>query len=192
MVNHSIRVTRTALLGAIGTVVYLIETLIPFPLPFGRWGFSNFTVLAAAVVFGTREAVSVALVKSLLGSIFTGTFLGPVFFMSFFGNLTAALAQGVAWKPRVFGIFGVSLIGSAINNVVQITVGRLILGSSAIFALLPYMFVLGSFGAFANALIVKRVWSHAGSPGVIFSATSKDIANDSSRFQSSESQNKGR
>ncbi|RKX38213.1 MAG: heptaprenyl diphosphate synthase, partial [Thermotogae bacterium] len=72
MVNHSVRVVRTALLGAIGTAVYLIETLIPFPLPFGRWGLSNFTVLAAAIAFGTREAVSVALVKSLLGSIFTG------------------------------------------------------------------------------------------------------------------------
>jgi len=183
---------RTALLGAIGTAVYLIEALIPFPLPFGRWGLSNFTVLAAAIAFGTREAVSVALVKSLLGSIFTGTFLGPVFFMSFFGNLTAAFAQGVAWKLRVFGIFGVSLIGSVVNNMVQVTVGRLILGSSAIFALLPYMLVLGSFGAFANALIVKRVWSHASSSGIIFSTSSKNIENDSSQFQSSESQDRGR
>jgi heptaprenyl diphosphate synthase len=142
---------------SLGVVTYVLESVVPFPIPNGKWGFSNFVVLLSIFAFGGVEGIKVAIGKSLIGSILTGHFMDVAFFMSVAGSSSAALIETVLSRVGFFGLFGVSLCGSIANNIAQIFVGSVFLQSKSFFIILPYMLFLGIPGALANAYIVKRV-----------------------------------
>ncbi|ABV33006.1 MULTISPECIES: Gx transporter family protein [Pseudothermotoga] len=151
------RIALTALMISLGVVTYVLESVVPFPIPNGKWGFSNFVVLLSIFAFGGVEGIKVAIGKSLIGSILTGHFMDVAFFMSVAGSSSAALIETVLSRVGFFGLFGVSLCGSIANNIAQIFVGSVFLQSKSFFIILPYMLFLGIPGALANAYIVKRV-----------------------------------
>ncbi|WP_461505033.1 Gx transporter family protein [Pseudothermotoga elfii] len=151
------RIALTALMISLGVVTYVLESVVPFPIPNGKWGFSNFVVLLSIFAFGGVEGIKVAIGKSLIGSILTGHFMDVAFFMSVAGSSSAALIEAALSRVGFFGLFGVSLCGSIANNIAQIFVGSVFLQSKSFFIILPYMLFLGIPGALANAYIVKRV-----------------------------------
>ncbi len=152
----------TAFLGvlvALSGSLYFLEGFVPFPLPFGRWGFSNSVVLFSASL-GFRECMTVAVGKSLLGGFLTGRFMSPGFLMGFAGSVTAGLVEYVFLRLR-FGYIGASLAGSAVNNVTQILVGSFLIKTDLIYTFLPMFLILGSISAIVNAYLAKsyeRVW----------------------------------
>lgn len=154
---RSRRIALNSLFISLGIAVYVLESFIPFPFPYGKWGFSNFVVLLSIVLFGAKQGLIVAVGKSFVGSLVTGHFLDVVFFMSVLGSISAAIIETVVLKTNIFGLLGVSIFGSVTNNAVQAFVGALFVGSKAIFWILPYMLVLGLPGAFANAYIAGKV-----------------------------------
>ncbi|MCX7653682.1 MAG: Gx transporter family protein [Fervidobacterium sp.] len=141
---------------ALSSVVYVVEGLIPFPVPGGKWGFSNFLVLYFSYYENIADGVLLAVLKSLIGSVLSGTFLTPGFFMGFLGSLSAAFFQGLASKSHLFSIVGVSIIGMVTNNITQFLVGSVLIGSSAIYGLLPVVMLLGIFSAVANSYLAKQ------------------------------------
>jgi heptaprenyl diphosphate synthase len=118
---------------ALSSVVYVVEGLIPFPVPGGKWGFSNFLVLYMSVFSGLSDAVLLAVSKSLLGSILSGTI-----------------------KFNFLSVFGISFLGMVTNNLVQFVIGSFLIGSNAIFIFLPLVMTLGTFSAFANAFLAVK------------------------------------
>ncbi|HOK87680.1 MAG TPA: Gx transporter family protein [Fervidobacterium sp.] len=149
-------VVTLGVMVAISSVVYALEGLIPFPVPGGKWGFSNFLVLYLSFFSGITNGIILAVSKSLLGSILSGTILTPGFFMGFLGSLAAAILQGAVAKLDIFGLSGISIIGMLANNIVQFLVGSFLIGSPAIYTLLPLVIFLGSFSALANAYLAKQ------------------------------------
>jgi len=80
------RRTNVVTLGvmvAISSVVYVLEGLIPFPVPGGKWGFSNFLVLYLSFFSGITNGLVLALSKSLLGSILSVPYSLPDFLWDF-------------------------------------------------------------------------------------------------------------
>ncbi len=144
------------LMIAVSSVVYVVEGVVPFPVPGGKWGFSNFLVLYLSVFSGFSDAVLLAISKSLLGSILSGSIFTPGFFMGFFGSISAAITQSIFSKFGFFGIFGISLIGMISNNIVQFFIGSILIGSQAIYVLLPLVMTLGTFSALANAYLATQ------------------------------------
>lgn len=141
---------------ALSSVIYVVESFVPFPVPGGKWGFSNFLVLYISYYGVLTDALLLALSKSILGSILSGSFLTPGFFMGFLGSLAAAVVQNLISKTKIFSIFGVSIIGMAANNLVQFLVGSILIDSSAIYVLLPVVLFFGTFSAIANAYLAKQ------------------------------------
>lgn len=141
---------------ALSSVVYVVEGLIPFPVPGGKWGFSNFLVLYLSYYEGLSDALLLATSKSVLGSILSGTFLTPGFLMGFFGSLSAAFFQSIISRTGIFGIVGISIIGMVANNLAQFLIGSIIIDSSAIYGLLPIVMFLGTFSAIANSYLAKQ------------------------------------
>ncbi|MFN6991795.1 MAG: Gx transporter family protein [Fervidobacterium sp.] len=138
------------------SAIYVVEGVVPFPVPGGKWGFSNFLVLYFSY-FGTlSDALILALSKSLLGSMLSGSLFTPGFFMGFFGSLAAATVQSIISKVKLLSIFGVSIVGMVVNNIVQFFVGSILIGSSAIYSLLPIVLFLGTISAIANAYLARR------------------------------------
>ena len=151
-----------ALLGvmiAVSSSIYIIESFIPFPLPVGRWGFSNSVVLFFAS-FDFKGSLIVAAGKSLIGSLFTGRFMTPGFVMGFVGAIGAAVVEWIMFRFK-FGYFGASIAGSVVNNILQMLVGAYFIKSSYIFSLLPLFLAVGSVSAIGNVYLAKsyeRFW----------------------------------
>ncbi|QAV33695.1 heptaprenyl diphosphate synthase [Fervidobacterium changbaicum] len=141
---------------ALSSVVYVVEGLVPFPVPGGKWGFSNFLVLYLSVFSGLSDALLLAVSKSLLGSILSGTIFTPGFFMGFFGSIASAVVQSLFSRVKLFGVFGISILGMVTNNLVQFVVGSFLIGSNAIFVFLPLVMTLGTLGALANAYLAVK------------------------------------
>ena len=77
-INH--RITTLSLIVALGVVLHLLEILIPLPSPWIKLGLANVMTLVTLIFFGLRDAVTVTLLRIMLGSIVGGTFLSPTFF----------------------------------------------------------------------------------------------------------------
>ena len=65
---------------ALGMVLHRLEILIPLPSPWIKLGLANVMTLVTLVFFGLRDAVTVTLLRIMLGSIVGGTFLSPAFY----------------------------------------------------------------------------------------------------------------
>ncbi|KLO24298.1 heptaprenyl diphosphate synthase [Marinitoga sp. 1197] len=153
---------RLAILTALSSAVYYIETLVPFPIPLpgARWGFSNFAILYSLNYDGILiNGLYIAIFKNILGSLLSGKFLSPTFFMGISGSLVATLIMYVAIKTKIFGIIGISESGAIFNNLTQVIIGWLfIVKSVGIFWYLPQMVLFGTFSAMANAFVVKSAF----------------------------------
>jgi len=77
-INH--RITTLSLIVALGMVLHRLEILIPLPSPWIKLGLANVITLVTLIFFGLRDAVTVTLLRIMLGSIVGGTFLSPTFF----------------------------------------------------------------------------------------------------------------
>jgi len=153
-------ISLTAILIATASGIYFLESLIPFPLPVGRWGFSNSVVLFYAANFPLKFSITVAAGKTLIGGILSGRIFSPPFFMGFFGSIAAAIVEKVLFRFK-FGYIGASLAGSAVNNITQMFIGAFLIKSKYIFSFLPLFLIIGSISALANVYIAKtfeKVW----------------------------------
>lgn len=136
-----------ALLGSLGSIIGLFESLIPLPFlaPGMRLGFSNIVVLVSLVAFGYSEGLVVSLLKSVLLMLMSGNISG--FLYSFSGAFMSALAMIMALKflKNLISLVGVSLIGASIHNTTQVLISSLILKNIMIFSYLPILLLLGIF-----------------------------------------------
>jgi len=151
------KISLLSSLTALSSIMYIVESFIPFPLVFGKWGFSNSVVLLLAVEMGLKEASLVAIAKSIVGSLMVGKFLSLQFFMGFFGALSASIVESYMSRFRKFGYLGLSVLGSISNNFTQFLIASFFIKSSLIFALFPLMIVFGIISASANAYIAKKL-----------------------------------
>lgn len=170
-------------LASFGAVVYFLESFIPFPLPFGHWGLSNLVVLIAVVLFDWKTVLLVAFLKSALGSLVTGRLFSVVSMMSITGSITSAFVEVLIYRTSIFGLVGVSVIGSVANNVTQSITGALLIKSWSFLVILPQMLIFGIPGAVLNAYLTERVVIRAkDSFSFSIPKKSKDNENDSGRI----------
>ncbi|MDK2785824.1 MAG: hypothetical protein PWQ80_503 [Thermotoga sp.] len=152
-------VRRTAFLSiltALSSVMYTVENFLPFPVPFGRWGFSNSVVLLVSSEVGLLDALIVSSVKSIMGSLFSGRFLSPSFLTGLSGAVSAAVVESLLARFG-FGFLGLSLAGSFASNLAQLMVISLLLKSTKTFLLFNVMVGLGMISASVNAFIASRM-----------------------------------
>jgi heptaprenyl diphosphate synthase len=131
---------RLALLVSAGLILYLFEVHIPQPLPWVRIGLANLVTLLALVLWGFWEALAVLLLRVLLGSVFAGTLLSPVFPFTLAGGLAGVLAMGLAWRflRPPLSVVGVSILGALAHNVTQLVLAYwLYIRREEVFYLLP-------------------------------------------------------
>src|SRR4030042_6295461 len=105
---------RIALLSAYALALHGFESLLPTPIPWLRFGLANIITLITLFLYGIRAAIMVTLIRVILSSLFTGTFLGPAFILSLGGGLTSTFAMSFVFSlaPKLFSIIGLSLIGA--------------------------------------------------------------------------------
>jgi len=161
---------RIAVLSAFALALYGVESLIPTPIPWLRLGLANIVTLVALVLYGFRTAMTVTLIRVILGSLFTGTFLGPSFILSFGGGVTSTAAMGMTFLVfrDMFGPVGLSLVGAFFHNAAQLTLAYFLFiqRMEAMFVIGPVIILIGTLTGVANGavsgLLIKNLLKKEG------------------------------
>lgn len=139
-----------SLLSAIGIVVGLFESMIPLAvaIPGARLGLSNIVVLVTIVSIGYKEGFFVAIFKTILLGLVTGSISSLFFSMG--GAILSSVSMILVHKflKKHLSLIGISEIGSFFHNLGQVLVASLIMKTTAIFAYLPILVILGIFTGF--------------------------------------------
>jgi heptaprenyl diphosphate synthase len=157
------RVVYLGLATGLALGLHIFEAMIPLPtdimIPGVKLGLANIVTLYVIMNFGTRDGVGVSILRTLLGSLMSGTFMTPTFYFSFSGGLASAIIMGLLYKygSRYFSMMGISLVGALTHNLSQLGVAALMIEQSLILMYLPVMlFAALPTGAFVG-LITGRV-----------------------------------
>lgn len=145
---------------SISATIYILESLIPKPLPWLKFGFANIVTIILLYNYSYSFALKVLLLRVILGNFFTGSLLTPGFFLSLFGGL--ASLHTMYFFKKIFNKFispiGVSICGAESHILTQLYFAYLILiKDKSIFILTPYLMLFSLITGFIVGLIAKRV-----------------------------------
>lgn len=151
---------RIARHAAAAIVLTVAEAAVPLPLPGVKPGLANIITLVVLARWGWREAVWVALLRVLVGSLLLGQFLAPGFFLSLAGSLLSlAVLGGAAQLPgRWFGPVSHSILAAFAHIAGQLVVARLwLVPHDGVFYLVPVFALAATVFGLANGLIAARL-----------------------------------
>lgn len=159
------RMVILSLFVAIAAILHIVESWFPLPVPIPgvKLGLANVVSILAIALYGWREALLVALLRVMIGSLFGGSILGPAFAMSMGGALisTAVMAIIYQYYRSVFSVVGISIIGAVFHNCMQIMIAALLVVSTGLLWYLPYLILFailtGAGTGFTAAYILIKM-----------------------------------
>lgn len=145
-----------ALLLAIALTIFVIESQIPpiVPIQGVKLGLANIITLVAMYYIGTKEAVSILLMRIVIGNVFYGQIIS--FSYSLIGGILCLIAmlifknifKGIEYIPLI------SVIGAIAHNIGQILVAVFLINSTKIMYYLPILIISGIITGFFTGYIV--------------------------------------
>ena len=147
---------RLGILLSLCLVLGFIEGMLPdLLLPGVKLGLSNVAILLALYAYGRKEALLLGILKGLLLSFFTGTFLSMGGWMSITGTLLSVVLMILLHTLfKRFSPIGVSLVGALGHIIGQLTIASIYLGPS-IWAYAPLGMLLSmATGVFVGILAI--------------------------------------
>ena len=160
------KLTTIAVLVALAIVLHLFEALIPipFPIPGVKLGLANIVTLLALVLFDFKTALTIAIMRTVLGSLLSGTLFNIAFFLSFSGAITATcvmaillyLGKSLNFHLR-FSLLGLSVAGAAAHNLGQLAMAALLIKHSGIFYYLPVMLLSSIPTGILTGLLLREL-----------------------------------
>lgn len=155
----TVRLVTVSMLVTMASVLHIFEGWLPaLPVPGARLGLANIITLTAIVFFGYKDALAVAVGRTILGSLFGPGLISIGFAMSFAGALLSwALMSAVhrLGKGQIH-LMGLSLLGAVAHNLAQLAVAGLYLEEIALVSLLPLLMIF----ALPTGLAVGLVSNH--------------------------------
>ena len=150
------RMATLAVLTAMSLITFMIESLFP-PLfiPGAKMGLSNIFSLLALFVLGPSEAIVLVLVRTTLGSVFTGNISTLMYSMT--AGLVSVIVSTVLVEfayPKV-SIVAISVVAAVIHNLTQNTVFCLVSNTPEMFLYMPWLALLG---VLAGVIVGFAVW----------------------------------
>ncbi|MCH5159502.1 MAG: Gx transporter family protein [Clostridiales bacterium] len=150
------RIATLSVLTAMGLITFMIESLFPpLFLPGAKMGISNVFSLLTLMVLGPTEAFILVLIRTTLGSMFTGNMSTLMYSMTAGVVSVAVSAVLVEFVyPRV-SIVAISVVAAVLHNLTQNLVFCLISNTSEMFAYMPWLALLG---VVAGIIVGFAVW----------------------------------
>ncbi|MBQ9734607.1 MAG: Gx transporter family protein [Clostridia bacterium] len=153
------KMTLAAILGALGTLSFTIESLFPpLFLPGARLGISNIFILLSAIILGGRYGFIVLIIKTVLGSLFSGN-PSMILYSLPSGAIALTVELIIIYAIKRTSVLSVSVSGAVINTTAQNIIFCLITNASEYLAYLPYLALIsvvsGLFIGFAVYLVIR-------------------------------------
>ena len=136
---------RLGLLLSLAAALHIVEAQLPaLPLPGAKLGFANLVTVLVLYTWGWREGLLVAVLRQILGGLFTGALLGPPFWFGATGAVLSTLIMGglVTLSRRRLSPVVVSMLGAVAHNMGQLAVAYALVRQAAVMAYLPYLLLL--------------------------------------------------
>ncbi len=172
------RVTRLGFLAAAGTALFVLESLVPLPLPFLKIGLANISTLLALLAGGVADAMVVVTLRIVAGSLLTGSFLGPAFLIALPAGVMAAAGMSLVrtFTGRMFGPVGLSLVGSLLHVVTQLAVVALLyVRNGALVSLLPLLLFTALIGGAVVGFAAGRLLPALTASGLVAQENSAGV-----------------
>ncbi|MDR7870281.1 MAG: Gx transporter family protein [Tissierellaceae bacterium] len=152
-----------SVLVSVGLALSVLESAIPLPITFpgARLGLSNMVVLVTLVVFGFKDGITVAMLKSIVLMLVTGSVSS--FIYSFSGAIFSCLIMYIGYRffSKIFSLIGVSILGALAHNFAQVTVATIIMNNLRIYTYLPFLMLVSLFSGYfvglASTFIIKNL-----------------------------------
>ena len=175
-----------AVLTAMGLIMFMIESLFPpLILPGAKMGLSNIFSLLTVFVLGPTEAIILVVVRTTLGSIFTGNISTLMYSMT--AGLVSVVVSIVLVEfvyPRV-SIVAISVVAAVMHNLTQNVVFCLVSNTPEMFSYMPWLALLG---VVAGIIVGFAVWFILRAvPTRVFVAVS-DFTSETKQTQSTDEQ----
>ncbi|MEW6081536.1 MAG: Gx transporter family protein [Bacillota bacterium] len=142
-VSRTFKVVYLALLVSLAVGLHAVEALLPLPFlfPGAKLGLANIVALYTVATFGLGEALTVSLLRVLLGGLVGGTFMSAGFFLGLSGAVISTLfmAGSLGFGGGHLGLVGVSLVGAVSHNVAQLVTAMFLVGHPGLLLYLPYL-----------------------------------------------------
>ncbi len=173
-----VEATHLAVLVSLAVVIHTVEAALPLPMPVPgvKLGLANMITLLTIVLYGARSGLLVAVLRSIIGSLIGGTFLGFGFWLSLAGGLASTAVMSLAaaaMRKGYLSLISVSVLGAAAHNLAQVAVAAAIIGSAALLrGYFPLLLLLAvptglftGLAAYYLEGVTRRGLRHAGGPG---------------------------
>ena len=150
------RLAMLAVLCAMGLIMFMVESLFPpLFLPGAKMGLSNIFSMLAVFLLGPVDALTLVVVRTLLGSMFTGNMSTLMYSMTagVVSVLVSSLLVETAY-PKV-SIVAVSVVSAVMHNVTQNVVFCLVSNTPEMFSYMPWLALLG---VVAGIIVGFAVW----------------------------------
>lgn len=150
------RLAVLAVLTAMGLIMFMVESLFPpLFLPGAKMGLSNIFSLLALFVLGPTEAFVLVVIRTTLGSVFTGNVSTLMYSMTAGLVSVAVSALLVEFVYPYVSIVSVSVVAAVMHNVAQNVVFCLISNTPEMFAYMPWLALVG---VVAGIIVGFAVW----------------------------------
>lgn len=128
------------MLSACALIIFILEAQLPplLPIPGIKLGLANIATLIAFYIVGKRGALSVLLVRIILGSIFTGNMMSMAF--SIVGGSAAYIAMLLSLK-FIGNTIAASICGAVAHNIGQILTALILTKTPQILYYLPILII---------------------------------------------------
>ncbi len=148
------KIVLTSLLSAFATLAFMLENLFPpLILPGAKMGVSNVFILLSVYFLGGKYAVAVLIVKTTLGSLFSGN-LSSIIYSLPSGLFALSIELVLIYIVKNVSIVCISVTGAILNTTLQNATFCLVSSTIEYLAYLPYLALIGVIGGITVGLIV--------------------------------------
>ncbi len=162
MINKKLfRISLTAILAVFATLTFMLENLFPpIILPGARMGLSNVFILLTVILLGPVESVCVLIIKTLLGSLFSGN-VSAIMYSIPAGLVSLGVEIILIYFIKRISVLSISVFGAIINVIVQNGVFCLVTKTVEYLVFIPYLCIIsavsGLIVGYAVYLIIKKL-----------------------------------
>lgn len=156
--NKSLTAARkTAYLSAFCAVAIIfsyVEILIPVnvvPIPGFKLGFANIPILIVLISFSLKSALMVSITRTVVITLLFSNLTAAA--LSISGSVLSLICMWLLLKTKLFSIYGVSVFGATTHNIGQLIAAAILIKSSAVYYVLPYLMLLSILTGFIIALL---------------------------------------
>lgn len=150
------RVAMLSVLCAMGLIMFMVESLFPpLFLPGAKMGLSNIFSLLTVILLGPVDALVLVLVRTTLGSMFTGNMSTLMYSMT--AGVTSVIVSWLLVEfvyPKV-SIIAISVVSAVVHNLTQNVVFCLVSNTPEMFSYMPWLALLG---VVAGIIVGFAVW----------------------------------